>query len=137
MKRPIGGMILGVVAGLAGLYQLYLMLVFAGIVSFSFVGADVTFKSMQWGQFLWSGLMMLIWFWVAAGFFTARLYAWMFGIMISGITLIWSMFAVLGSATLESMFPELAFSVIVLFYLMYPGTREAFYEAEATRLQQP
>jgi hypothetical protein len=135
MKRPIGGMILGVVAGLAGLYQLYLMLIFAGIVSFGFIGQNVSFGSIQWGQFLWSGLMMLIWFWVTAGFFTARLYAWMFGIMISGITLIWSMFAVLGSATLESMFPSLALSVIVLFYLMYPGTREAFYESEAARMK--
>jgi hypothetical protein len=136
MKRPIGGMILGVVAALAGLYQLYLMLIFAGIVKFTFLGQEVGFGTIQWGQFLWSGLMMLIWFWVAAGFFTARLYAWMFGIMISGITLIWSMFAVLGSATLESMFPSLALSVIVLFYLMYPGTREAFYESEVAQVKR-
>ena len=136
MKRPIGGMILGVVAALAGLYQIYLMLIFAGIVKFTFLGQEVGFGSIQWGQFLWSGLMMLIWFWVAAGFFGGRLYAWMFGIMISGITLIWSMFAVLGSATLESMFPELALSVIVLFYLMYTGTREAFYASEAAQMKQ-
>ena len=136
MKRPIGGMILGVVATLAGLYQLYLMLIFAGIVKFTFLGAEVAFPTIQWGQFLWSGLMMLIWFWVAVGFFTARLYAWMFGIMISGITLIWSMFAVLGNATLESEFPALLLSVIVLFYLMYPGTREAFYESEAAQMKR-
>jgi hypothetical protein len=136
MKRPIGGMILGVLAALAGLWQIYLMLIFAGIVKFTFLGQEVGFGTIQWGQFLWSGLMMLIWFWVAAGFFTARLYAWMFGIMISGITLIWSMFAVLGSATLESMFPSLALSVIVLFYLMYPGTREAFYESEVAQAKR-
>ena len=38
MKRPIGGMILGVLAALAGLWQIYLMLVFAGIVKFTFLG---------------------------------------------------------------------------------------------------
>jgi len=125
-----------VIAALAGLYQLYLVLIYLGIVSFTVVGQTVSFNSAQWGYAAWCGLMMLIWFWVAYGFFTARLFAWMFGILIATFTLIGVMLSILGHSTIEAEFVPLALSVIVLLYLMYPGTREAFYESEAAQQAQ-
>ena len=41
MRRPIGVMLLAGAAGLAGLYQVYLILVYLGIAKFNFIGNDV------------------------------------------------------------------------------------------------
>jgi hypothetical protein len=57
----------------------------------------------------------------------------MFGILISGWTLIWSSLLVLGNSTIEAQFVPMVLSLIVLGYLMYPGVRNAFYESESGR----
>ena len=75
MRRPIGVMLLAGAAGLAGLYQLYLMLVYLGIVKFEVIGKSVAFGEAQWGAALWALLIAVIWFWVAAGFWNLRAYA--------------------------------------------------------------
>jgi hypothetical protein len=68
MQRPIGVTLLAVGAGLAGLYQVWRILVFAGIANFTFIGQPVQFNEPQWGYIFWSAILALIWFWVAAGF---------------------------------------------------------------------
>ena len=103
MHRPIGVTLLAAAAGLAGLYQVWRILVFLGIANWNFVGREVSFTEPQWGQAIWALIMAGIWFWVAAGFWGVRAYAWSFGIFISMFTLIFGFFAILGgSATTES-----------------------------------
>ena len=68
MHRPIGVTLLAAAAGLAGLWQIWRTLVFLGVVSFNFVGKDVSFSTVQWGPALWAVVLAAIWFWVAAGF---------------------------------------------------------------------
>ena len=96
MHRPIGVTILAVLAGLAGLFEIWRALVFVGAVSFSFVGKTVTFTEPQWGPAFWAVLIALIWFWVAAGFWNVRAYAWSFGNFIAIFTIIFGFFALLG-----------------------------------------
>ncbi len=134
MNRPIGALILGAIACVAGLYQIYRVLIFAGAVNFTFVGKSVHYDSIQWGPLIWAGILALIWFYVAFGFFDARAYAWMFGVIISTFTLIFSSLAVLGASTLEAESVPLFISLIVLLYLFYPGTQQAFAESEVAHL---
>ena len=61
MQRPIGVILLAGAAGLAALYQIYNILIYLGIVDFTFVGRDVSFPEAQWGAALWSLLIAAIW----------------------------------------------------------------------------
>ncbi len=97
MHRPIGVTLLAIGAGVAGLWEIWRMLVFLGIAKFTFVGKEVSFTSPQWGSAIWALILAAIWFWVAMGFWNVRGYAWSFGIFISLFTVIFGFFALLGS----------------------------------------
>ncbi len=62
-------------------------------------GTEVSFTEPQWGQAIWAGIIAAIWFWVAAGFWGVRAYAWQFGIFISLFTMIFGFFSILASNT--------------------------------------
>jgi hypothetical protein len=127
-------MLLAGAAGLAGLYQLYLMLVYLGIVDFNVVGKSVTFEEAQWGAALWSLLIAAIWFWVAAGFWNLRAYALQFGIFISLFTLIWGFFALLFGSTYEAQTIPWLLAGFIFLYLSYPGVQQAFVDNEMAKL---
>ena len=134
MRRPIGVILLAGAAGLAALYQLYMLLVYLGIAKFNFLGKDVSFDSAQWGPAFWSLIMLLIWVWVATGFWQLRAYTLQFGLFISLFTLIWGFFALLfGSSVEASTIPWLLAGFIYL-YLSYPGVQKPFVENEMSRL---
>ena len=135
MHRPIGVTILAILAGIAGLFEIWRTLVFLGLVKFTFVGTEVSFPSAQWGQALWALLLAAIWFWVAMGLWNMRAYAWSFGIYISLFTMIFSFFAILGAnGTVESEFVAMLVSIILFMYLNYPGVRNQFMEHEMSLL---
>ena len=137
MKRPIGVMLLAAGAGLAGLYQLYMMIVYLGIVSFPLDSerfGDMSFQDPQWGAALWALLIAAIWIWVAMGFWNLRAYAVQFGLFISLFTLIWGFFALLfGNSVEASTIPWILAGFIYL-YLSYPGVQQAFVENEKSKL---
>jgi hypothetical protein len=134
MQRPIGVTLLAAGAAIAGIYQLWLMLIYMGVVNFNIVGKSVQFNDAQWGAALWSLLIAAIWFWVAAGFWNVRAYAWSFGNFISLFTLIWGFFAVLFGSSIEAeTIPWLLAGAIYL-YLNYPGVQKHFVEHEMSLL---
>lgn len=134
MRRPIGVMLLAGTTFLAGLAQVYAMLVYLGILKFDFVGKSVSFPEPQWGAALWALIMAAIWFWVSAGFWNLRLYAVQFGILISLFTLIWGFFALLFGSTYEAQTVPWLLAGFVFLYLSYPGVQRAFVEHETARL---
>jgi hypothetical protein len=134
MQRPIGVTLLAIGAGLAGLLQIWRILVFAGIVNWTFVGREVSFSSPQWGQIFWCAILAVIWFWVAAGFWNVRAYAWSFGTFISLFTLIWGFFAILFGSSVEAESMPIFLAFIIYLYLNYPGVRDHFYKAELARM---
>ena len=89
MKRPIGALALAILTFLQGLYQVYVVLIYLGVTSFTFVGNSVTFPNPQWGQAVLAGIMALIYFWVSYGFWTVRVWAWLYGLLITGFNLLW------------------------------------------------
>jgi hypothetical protein len=134
MRRPIGVIILAAAAGLAGLVQVYYILVYLGILKFNFIGNDVGFQTAQWGPAFWSLIMALIWFWVAAGLWNLRAYALQFGLFISLFTLIWGFFALLFGNTVESQTIPWLLAGFIYLYLSYPGVQKPFVENEMSRL---
>ena len=135
MNRPIGVTLLAIGAGVAGLFQIWRILVFLGIASFNFVGNEVSFNEPQWGQIIWAGIIAAIWFWVAAGFWGVRAYAWQFGIFISLFTMIFGFFSILASnTTTEFEMVGWLISIAIFFYLNYPGVRNTFMEHEMSLL---
>jgi hypothetical protein len=134
MRRPIGVILLAGAAALAGLYQLYLVLVYLGWVDFNVIGKSVSFPDEQWGAALWSLLIAAIWFWVAAGFWNLRAYALQFGIFISLFTLIWGFFALLFGNSIEAQTIPWLLAGFIYLYLSYPGVQEAFIKNEMSKL---
>ena len=136
MNRPIGVTLLALGAGLAGIFEVWRTLVFLGIVNWTFVGQEVSFKSPQWGQAFWAILLAAIWFWVAEGFWNVRAYAWQFGIFISIFTVIFGFFALLGSngGSMESETIGWLLAIAIFMYLNYPGVRNQFMEHELSLL---
>src|ERR1700754_936391 len=67
MQRPIGVTLLAIGAGIAGLYQIWLALVYLGVFSFNIAGKSMTYPTAQWGAALWSLLIAAIWFLGAGG----------------------------------------------------------------------
>ena len=131
MHRPIGVTLLAMAAGLAGLFEVWRILVLLGIANFTFVGQTVSLPEPQWGHAIWAGLIAAIWFWVATGFWKVRAYAWQFGIFIGLFTVIFGFFAILGnSATTESELVGWLLAIGIFFYLNYPGVRNTFMEHE-------
>jgi hypothetical protein len=130
MSRPIGVSLLAIGAGIAGLFEIWRTLVFLGIVNWTFVGKEVSFPDPQWASAIFALLLAAIWFWVAAGFWNLRAYAWSFGSFISLFTLIFGFFAVLGSSTLEAEFAPMFIALLIFFYLNYPGVQQQFVEHE-------
>ena len=134
MQRPIGVTLLAAGAAIAGIYQLWLMLIYLGIGNFSIVGKSVEFPQAQWGAALWSLLIAAIWFWVAAGFWNVRAYAWSFGNFISLFTLIWGFFALLFGSSVEAQSIPWLLAGAIYLYLNYPGVQKHFMDSELSRM---
>ena len=132
--RPIGVTLLAIGAGIAGLYELYRVLIFLGIANFGFIGKQVSFPDPQWGQAFWALIIAAIWFWVAMGFWNVRAYAWSFGNFISLFTFIWGFFALLFGSSIEAETIPWFLAFVIFMYLNYPGVRNHFYESEMSRL---
>ena len=131
MQRPFGVTLLAVGAGIAGLYQIWRILVFAGIANWTFIGKEISFSgNPQWGQIFWCAILALIWFWVAAGFWNVRAYAWSFGNFISLFTFIWGFFEVLFGSSVEAETIPWFLALVIFMYLNYPGVRQHFYDSE-------
>jgi hypothetical protein len=130
MSRPIGVTLLAIGAGVAGLLEIWRMLVFLGIAKFTFVGKEVSFPDPQWGQALFALLIAAIWFWVAAGFWNVRAYAYSFGVFISLFTMVFGFMALLFGSTVEAEAAPILLAIIIFFYLNYPGVQKQFVDHE-------
>ena len=132
--RPIGVALLAVGAGLAALAELWRMLVFLGVVNFTFVGKTVSFTTAQWGQAFWALILAAIWIWVAVGFWNVRAYAVQFGIFISLFTLIFGFMALLFGSSIEAETVPWLLAGAIFLYLSYPGVQQNFVEHELSMM---
>ena len=134
MQRPIGVTLLAIGSALVGLAEVWRALVFMGWVSWTFVGREVQFDDPQWGQVIWAIILAAIWFWVAAGFWNVRAYAWSFGNFMAIFTLIWGFTALLFGSSVEAESIPWLLAGAIFFYLNYPGVRDRFIDSEMSKL---
>jgi hypothetical protein len=134
MQRPIGVTLLAIGSALVGLAEVWRALVFMGWVNWTFIGREVSFSEPQWGQVLWAVILAAIWFWIAAGFWNVRAYAWSFGNFLAVFTIIWGFFAVLFGSGIEAESIPWLLAGAIFFYLNYPGVRDRFIDSEMSRL---
>lgn len=134
MQRPIGVTLLAIGSALVGVLEIWRALVFMGWVSWTFVGREVQFDDPQWGQVIWAIILAAIWFWVAAGFWNVRAYAWSFGNFMAIFTLIWGFTALLFGSSVEAESIPWLLAGAIFFYLNYPGVRDRFIDSEMSKL---
>jgi hypothetical protein len=134
MQRPIGVTLLAIGSALVGLAEVWRALVFMGWVNWTFLGQEVSFNEPQWGQVIWAVILAAIWFWVAAGFWNVRAYAWSFGNFMAIFTLIWGFTALLFGSSIEAESIPWLLAGAIFFYLNYPGVRDRFIDSEMSRL---
>ena len=134
MQRPIGVTLLAIGSALVGLAEIWRALVFMGWVNWTFLGREVSFTEPQWGQVIWAVILAAIWFWVAAGFWNVRAYAWSFGNFMAIFTIIWGFMALLFNSTVEAESIPWLLAGAIFFYLNYPGVRDRFIDSEMSRL---
>jgi len=134
MQRPIGVTLLAIGSGLVGVLEIWRALVFMGWVNWTFIGREVSFNEPQWGQVLWAVILAAIWFWIAAGFWNVRAYAWSFGNFIAVFTLIWGLFAVLFGSSVEAESIPWILAGAIFLYLNYPGVQKHFIDKEMSLL---
>ncbi|HEX6473561.1 MAG TPA: hypothetical protein VF114_00545 [Candidatus Limnocylindria bacterium] len=103
-------------------------------MSWTFVGREVQFDDPQWGQVIWALILAAIWFWVAAGFWNVRAYAWSFGNFMAIFTLIWGFTALLFGSSVEAESIPWLLAGAIFFYLNYPGVRDRFIDSEMSKL---
>src|SRR4026208_1597424 len=134
MQRPIGVTLLAIGSALVGLAEVWRALIFMGWVNWTFIEREVSFSEPQWGQVLWAVILAAIWFWVAAGFWNVRAYAWSFGNFLAVFTIIWGFFAVLFGSGVEAESIPWLLAGAIFFYLNYPGVQKHFIDKEMSLL---
>jgi len=134
MKRPIGVTILAILSWVAAIANLWRIGVYLGWFSFDVLGESMKLPEANWAGALWALLIAAIWTWVGLQFWNMRAAGWQFGVFISLFALIWGFFAILFGSNLTAETIPMLLALAVYVYLMWPGVREAFAEAEMERL---
>ena len=135
MKRPVGVLALAILTFLEGVYQVYLTLIWLGVVGFEFAGKTVRPGEAQWGQALLAGILALLYFVIAYGFWTIRVWSWIYGVFITTYNLFSLTVVVLGPVlTLEAVIVPILINLLILGYLIAPGMRARFADSEGSRM---
>jgi hypothetical protein len=135
VKRPVGVLALAILTFLEGVYQVYLTLIWLGVVGFEFAGKSVRPGEAQWGQALLAGILALFYFAIAYGFWTVRAWSWIYGVFITVYNLFSMTVVVLGPVlTMEAVIVPILINLLILGYLLAPGMRARFADSEGARM---
>jgi hypothetical protein len=135
VKRPVGVLALAILTFLEGVYQVYLTLIWLGVVGFEFAGKTVRPGEAQWGQALLAGILALFYFAIAYGFWTVRVWSWIYGVFITVYNLFSMTVVVLGPVlTMEAVIVPILINLLILGYLLAPGMRARFADSEGARM---
>ena len=126
---------------MAGLYQLYMMIVYLGIVNFPIDSerfGDMSFQDPQWGAALWALLLIAaIWIWVAMGFWNLRAYAVQFGLFDQPVHADLGLLRPAVRQLGRGFHDPLTLAGFIYLYLSYPGVQQAFVENEEVQALRP
>lgn len=123
--RPFGVSVLAALAVMDGLANLFVAVLFAGILPLALFGSVGFFGLALLGILLW-GVVAIIWFSVAVGLWTLNPGALTFVILVAGLNLILAVVSVIGASTWQSVLPCVIVNGIILVYALTPDVRRAF-----------
>jgi len=130
-ERPLGITILAVLAAIIGV-----LLLIAGLAAIGISGAAGGAS----GLVLLAGLLALITAALELGFaygaWTLKPWAWVLGVVGSGLSLLSAVLSVLGQGTLAGEIVNIAIAAVILYYLNTPAVRRAFGRGPGRYLQQ-
>jgi hypothetical protein len=135
MKRPVGVLALAILAFVEGVYQVYLTLIWLGFVGFEFAGKSVRLDEAQVGQAILAGILALVYFAIAYGYWTLRVWSWIYGVFIATYNVFSLTVVVLGPVlTMEAVIVPIVVNLLILAYLLAPGMRARFADTEGARM---
>jgi hypothetical protein len=124
MKRPIGVVVLAILAGLEALVALWHTLQYLGLLPFTlgqlrFYGFDL------FGALLW-GVTTAIWLWAVVNLWRLNPQALLFVALLAGWNLILAVLSWLGASDFQAVLPALLLNGVILLYALSQRTRGAF-----------
>ena len=121
-KRPFGATVLAILAGIAAVLAVVHFLQAIGIFPY------IIGPFMARGFSLWNAIMW-VWVWLVKMLWDVDPQAWLFLAVITVFNLIFNFMLILGSDTWSDVSLSTIVNVIILAYIMLPGTRKAFGQA--------
>ena len=127
MKRPFGVTLLAILAGIAAVLAGIHFLQALGI--FPYMIGPIAIRGFSlWNAIIWA-LMVWVWVWVVQMLWRVDPEAWIFLAVITIFNLIFDFVLVMGQAEWSDISLSLLVNVVILAYIMLPGTRKAFGQA--------
>jgi hypothetical protein len=123
-KRPFGVTILAILAGIAAVLAGIHALQSLGILPYAI--GPVKVHAFNFWNFLMWGIMVWIWVWLVRMLWNVDPQAWLFLAVITVFNLILDFVAMIGSAAWTDVSISFLLNVIILIYVMLPGTKRAF-----------
>ncbi len=122
MNRPAGITIIGVLSFAAGIIYLLQGIRILGFVAF---GPGQAFTNVSLTG--WTTLIIGL-FWIAVGgaFLSLQPWAWLFGVIVVGLSLIEAFFGNINGWQFGDMFTAMIVPLVILFYLYSEKVKEAF-----------
>jgi hypothetical protein len=122
MNRPAGITIIGVLSFAAGIIYLLQGIRILGFVAF---GPGQAFSNVSLTG--WTTLIVGL-FWIAVGgaFLSLQPWAWLFGVIVVGLSLIEAFFGNINGWQFGDMFTAMIVPLVILFYLYSEKVKEAF-----------
>jgi hypothetical protein len=124
LNRSIGLGVLGALAGVLGVLHAFDVLLYLGIVPAALPGETVFF-GVNWLGAILTGIVAWIWFWAAGGLWRADPQAWGFVVIVSILTLVFDLIAILSGAPWVYRAPSTILAAVALVIALLPGTRHA------------
>ncbi len=78
-----------------------------------------------WAALMW-GILFLIYLWVFRMLWNVDPQGWLFLVIITGLNLVLSFFAILGGTSWETMSWAIIINALILIYCLLPNTKKAF-----------
>lgn len=122
MKRPAGITIISILAFAAGVIYLLQGIRILGWVVFGPAQAFSNVSLTGWLMLLTG----LVWIAVGGAFWTLKVWAWFFGVIVVGISLVEAFFGNLSGWQFGDMFAAMLVPLVILFYLNSEGVKRSF-----------
>jgi hypothetical protein len=124
MSRTLGLGILGALAAVLGVLHAFDVLLYLGFVPPA-APAETAFFGVHWLAAILAGIVALIWFWAAGGLWRGDPDAWTFVVIVSIMTLVFDLIAIIAGAPWVYRAPSTILAAFALALALLPNTRHA------------